>query len=146
MSYNLIPSFSATSLPIYLPPDPYSLAIVITIGVFVFFSSIVLIFAGFSTSALFSFKLLVSFTNKTTANINANPSATGPALNTPIIPYAWLNIIIAGINITICLESDNIALFVLFPIAWKKIPDGIWTPLNIQSNKYVLNAKHANSI
>ena len=30
----------------------------------------------------------ISFTNKITANINANPSATGPALNTPIIPYA----------------------------------------------------------
>ena len=115
-------------------------------GVLVFFSSIVLILDIFSSVESPSFKLLVSFTNKTTANINANPSATGPALNTPIIPYIWLNIIIDGINITICLESDNIALFVLFPIAWKNIPDGIWTPLNMQSNKYVLNAKHANSI
>ena len=99
-----------------------------------------------SFSVPFSFKCFISLINKNAASTNANPSATGPAYNTPIIPNLLLKIIIAGINITICLESDNIALFVLFPIAWKNIPDGICTPLNIHKSKYVLNAKHANSM
>ena len=73
--------------------------------------------SAFSVSTPSAFMSLVSFIRSITANTNANPSATGPALSTPIIPYMLLNIIIAGINITICLESDNIALFVLFPIA-----------------------------
>ena len=136
---------SAINLPIYLPPEPYSLEIVITICLsvvlFVFISSFIT-----SLTFPFAFNPLTSFIKNIAAKINANPSATGPALNTPIIPNIWLNIIIDGINITICLESDNIALFVLFPIAWKNIPDGICTPFTIVSIKYVLNAKHANSM
>ena len=42
---------------------------------------------------------------------------------------------IAGINNTICLDSDKIALLLLFPIAWKKIPAGICTPLQIHNIK-----------
>ena len=80
------------------------------------------------------------------AMTNAIPSAIGPADNTPCTPKMFPNIIIAGINKTICLDIDNIALFKLFPIAWKNIPDGIWTPLNIHNIKYVLNAKQANSM
>ena len=117
LSYSLIPSFSATNFPIYLPPEPYSLAIVITIPLLATAVSGISFLSAFSVSTPSFFMLLVSFTRSITANINANPSATGPAPSTPIIPYILLNIIIAGINITICLESDNIALFVLFPIA-----------------------------
>ena len=119
-----MPNFSATNLPIYLPPDPYSLEIVITI----FLSKLLIVstscFVEISPTLLF-FKFLTSFIKKIVAKINANPSATGPANKTPVIPKIWLSIIIAGIKITICLESDNIALFPLFPIAWKNIPEGI---------------------
>ena len=59
------------------------------------------------------------------AIINAIPSAIGPADNTPCTPNIFPNIIIAGISKTICLDTDNIALITLFPIAWKNIPDGI---------------------
>ena len=136
---------SAINLPIYLPPEPYSLEIVITICLSVVLLCLISSFTISFTFA-FIFNPLTSFIKNIAANINANPSATGPALKTPIIPNIWLSIIIDGINITICLESDNIALFVLFPIAWKNIPDGICTPFTIVNIKYVLNAKQANSI
>ena len=77
---------------------------------------------------------------------NANPSANGPAYNTPISPNKLPNVTIAGIKNKICLDNDSIALFALFPIAWKNIPDGICTPLQITNIKYVLNAIHANSM
>ena len=54
----------------------------------------------------------------------AGKSTTVKLMNNIYKPTSG-KIIIDGINITICLESDNIALFVLFPIAWKNIPDGI---------------------
>ena len=82
----------------------------------------------------------------TDAIINANKSANGPANNTPLIPNILLKIIIAGIKNTICLDNDSIALLLLFPIAWKNIPDGICIPLNIVSIRYILNAIHANCI
>ena len=49
-----------------------------------------------------------------TAIIKDNPSATGPANNTPLIPNNVPSIIKAGTSMTICLESDNIALLMLF--------------------------------
>ena len=83
----------------------------------------------FSFNSFFNisfFKFFTSNINNIDANTNANPSANGPAYNIPLIPQKFhLNIIIAGIKNTICLDIDNIALFILFPIAWKNIPDGI---------------------
>ena len=86
LSYSLIPNFSATNFPIYLPPEPYSLAIVITIPLSVTAVSGISFLSAFAVSTPSAFMLFVSFTRSITANTNANPSATGPALSTPIIP------------------------------------------------------------
>ncbi len=107
---------SAINLPIYLPPEPYSLETVITTCLSNWLSVLVS-----STKAwLFSlpcFKCFTSNINKIPAITNANPSATGPAYKTPIIPKAFPNTTKAGIKNKICLDSDNNALLILFPTA-----------------------------
>ena len=130
----------------YLPPEPYSLAIVITMFLPFWFSTSD--FSSTVTVSLFSLflKCLTSKINNVEAIKNASPSANGPAYNIPSIPHSFPNVTIAGIKNSICLDNDNTALFTLFPIAWKNIPDGIWIPLHITNIKYVLNAIQANSI
>ena len=125
--------------------EPYSLAIVITTC----FESLLSVFVVVSLFVTFTFpcfNFLISLIKNIVANMNANPSANGPANKTPCIPNIFPKTIIAGIKKAICLDIESIALIMLFPIAWKNIPDGIWIPLQMQSIKYVLNAKHANSI
>ena len=78
LSYNFIPNLSATSFPIYLPPDAYSLAIVITIC----FESLLSVFVVVSLFVTFTFpcfRFLISIIKNIVANMNANPSANGPA-------------------------------------------------------------------
>ena len=65
----------------------------------------------------------------------ANPSATGPEYKNPLIPNMLVNVIIAGIKNSTCLEEDNNALLTLFPIAWKNIPDGICIPFTMHNIK-----------
>ena len=134
LSYNFIPNFSAISFPTYLPPEPYSLDTVITTC----FDSLLSVLVSSGSASLFifvCFKCFTSIINNVDAIINASKSANGPANNTPLIPNILLNIIIAGIKNNICLDNDSIALLLLFPIAWKNIPDGICIPLNIVSIK-----------
>ena len=124
LSYSFIPNLSATNFPIYLPPDAYSLAIVITTC----FESLLSVFAIVSLFTTFTFpcfNFLISLIKNIVANMNANPSANGPANKTPCIPNIFPKIIIAGIKKAICLDIESIALIMLFPIAWKNIPDGI---------------------
>ena len=145
LSYNFIPNLSATNFPIYLPPEPYSLEIVITS----FLSNLFVTSASSKIASfldVFLLRFFISKNNNVQASINAIPSATGPAAKTPVNPKIPPNINIEGINNIICLDNDNKALFELFPIAWKNIPDGIWTPLHMHNNKYVLKAIQANSM
>ena len=98
---------------------------------------------------LFTLDLPRFFTSKAikiVASTKAVPSATGPAYKIPINPNIFERIIIAGIKMITCLDSDNTALSGLFPIAWKKLPDGICIPLQMQSIKYILKLRQANSI
>ena len=78
LSYTFIPSFSATNLPTYLPPEAYSLAIVITTC----FESLLSVFFVVSLFTIFTFpcfSFLTSLIKNIVANMNANPSANGPA-------------------------------------------------------------------
>ena len=81
------------------------------------------------------FNFLTSLINNILAIIKANPSAKGPEYKTPCIPNICPNTTIAGIKNNTCLDNDNIALFILFPIAWKNIPEGICIPLQIHNIK-----------
>jgi hypothetical protein len=73
-------------------------------------------------------------------------SATAHAYRIPIIQYIFDNMKNKGINNIICLDSDKKALILLFQIDWKKIHAGICIQYQKQNNRYILNAKHANSI
>ena len=78
LSYNFIPNLSATNFPMYLPPDAYSLAIVITTC----FESLLSVFVVVSLFTIFTFpcfSFLTSLIKNIVANMNANPSANGPA-------------------------------------------------------------------
>ncbi len=90
------------------------------------------------------FRFLTSNISNEIESIKANPSAKGPAYKIPIRPNIFPKTINAGIKNIICLDKDNIALFKLFPIAWKKIPDGICIPFTIHNKRYILKAKQAN--
>ena len=108
----------------YLPPDAYSLAIVITTC----FESLLSVFFVVSLFTIFTFpcfSFLTSLIKNIVANMNANPSANGPANRTPCTPNIFPKTSIAGIKNAICLDIESIALIILFPIAWKNIPDGI---------------------
>ena len=124
----------------YLPPEPYSLVKVMTI----FEELDCVISNGFVINGLLEFSTFFNFLTcnikSTLATTNANPSAKGPAYNIPWIPNVAPNITIAGIKNKICLDKEITALFTPFPIAWKKIPAGIWIPLQMHNIKYVLNA------
>ena len=118
LSYNFIPNCSATNFPIYLPPEPYSLDIVIITlpcKLFVLFSLIfetsISEFSELSDTLLAfdcsaDFKFLISLIRKIDANKNAMPSAVGPAYNNPLNPNNFPKTIIDGIKIIICLEIE----------------------------------------
>ena len=62
---------------------------------------------------------------KTQASRKEIPSATGPAYKIPCKPNKYPKVSMDGMRNRICRDKDKIALLILFPIAWKKIPDGI---------------------
>ena len=84
----------ANSWAIYLPPEPYSLDIVITIWLLLseillfstLFSKVLSVFVSFDFDNLF--KAFISNPIKTTHIIVPRISATGPEYNNPSIPNA----------------------------------------------------------
>ena len=78
--------------------------------------------------------------------MNASPSATGPAHNTPLIPIKLHKTIIAGIKNTICLLREITPDVTGFPIDWKNIAETVWKPLKKHSKVNILKDITENSV
>jgi len=71
LSYNLIPNFSASNFPMYLPPEPYSLAIVI-IMFLLLFVFLILFIGVFTYDGVLSLIPIVISVFYTLSSFNSN--------------------------------------------------------------------------